>query len=179
MNIISIILRAIGGLIALFYGRRIFFLFLGIVGFLVGFFLAQLIVPDAGALVFILVGLVLGVLGAILSKAAPYAVIAVVGFFAGGYALMAVGDMIATLPGFVKFILFVIGGAAGVFLAVKSFDWALVILSSISGAATLASIASELIKFGGTIQTILFIVLAVVGIAFQIRAVKPASKPGK
>ncbi len=173
MEILATVLRAAGGAVALLFGRRVFWLFVAIVGFLAGFAIGQRLLPGSGSLIHILVGVGLGLVGALLSQAAPNLIAAIIGFLAGGYALSALVGSLAQLSNVVHWVVFIIGGLVGIYLAVKFFDLALVILSALSGAGTLSALGGELFSFSGTIQAIVFVVLAVVGIAFQLGVVKP------
>ncbi len=179
MAILAPLLRAIGGAIALLFGRRVFWLFVAIVGFLAGFAIGQRLLPGSSSLIHILVGIGLGLVGALLSQAAPNLVAAIVGFLAGGYVLSALVGSLTQLSSAVHWVVFIAGGLFGVYLAVKFFDLALVILSALSGAGTLSALGGELLSFSGTIQAVIFIVLAVIGIAFQLGVVKPAKLRGK
>jgi hypothetical protein len=84
-------------------------------------------------------------------------------------------DALTPLGSVLKMVVFLVGGIVGVYLAVNLFDLALVLLSSLTGAGTLAALGNEILKFGGSVQTIVFVVLLVVGILFQLLAVKPAA----
>jgi hypothetical protein len=135
--------------------------------------------PDSGWLIQLLVGLVLGIVGALLSQVAPIFAAGVVGFFAGGFALTALVKSLLSTGNAINLIIFLIGGALAVFLVVKLFDLALVIISSIVGAATLAGIGGEVLSFPAWLQAVALLVLAVVGIWFQQKFVKPQDKAAK
>lgn len=179
MAVLAPLLRAVGGAVALLFGRRVFWLFVAIVGFLAGFAIGQRLLPGSGSLVHILVGLGLGLVGALLSQAAPNLIAGIVGFLAGGYALSSLAGSLVQLSNAIHWVLFIAGGLIGIYLAVKFFDLALVILSALSGAGALSALGGELLKFSGTIQAIVFVVLAVIGIAFQLGVVKPAKQRSK
>jgi hypothetical protein len=179
MAVLAPLLRAVGGAVALLFGRRVFWLFVAIVGFLAGFAIGQRLLPGSGSLVHILVGIGLGLVGALLSQAAPNLIAAIVGFLAGGYALSALVGSLVQLSNAIHWVLFIAGGLVGIYLAVKFFDLALVILSALSGAGALSALGGELLSFSGTIQAIVFVVLAAIGIAFQLGVVKPAKQRSK
>lgn len=179
MVVLTVILRALSGLGALLFGRRIFWLFVALVGFLAGFAIGQRLLPGAGALVHIVVGIGIGLVGALLVQAVPTVIAALVGFIAGGFALSTLVGSLAQMTGLVHWIVFIVGGLIGVYLAIQFFDLALVLLSALSGAGTLSGLSGELLGWGGPVQAIVFIVLAAVGIAFQLRIVKPAQRAGE
>lgn len=173
MDILSIVLKAVSGLISLLFGRRFFWLFLAIVGFIGGFFVGASLFPNAGTLVHILLGLILGVVGALLSQVAPVVIAAIVGFFAGGAALVALANTISDPSRAIALLILIVGGALSAYLVTKAFNSAIVVISSISGAAALSSLGTEHLNLGGTIHFIIFLVLFVIGILFQFNLVKP------
>lgn len=176
---LSLIIRTITGLITLLFGRLVFWLNMALVGFLAGFFIGGALFPDSGWLIQLLIGLALGIVGALLSRIAPIIAAGIVGFFAGGFALTALVKSLLSTGNAINWIVFLIGGALAVFLVVKLFDLALVILSSIVGAATLAGIGGEVLSFPAWLQAIVLLALAVVGIWFQLQFVKPQEEAAK
>ena len=173
MNIFSIVLRALSGLVALFYGRRFFWLFLGLIGFIAGFGIGASLFPEAGALVHILIGLGAGIVGAALSRAAPLVIAALFGFFAGGTILVNLASTIFEPGQLVTILLFVIGGALGAYLLSQALDAGIVILSALAGAEVLSTLGSELFAINQTTQLIVALVLFAVGLLFQFRLVQP------
>lgn len=178
MEILSVLLRALSGIVALLFGRRFFWLFLAIVGFIAGFALGTTFFPQAGALVHVLVGLGIGILGALLSQAAPVVIAAIVGFFAGGAALVALVNTIVQPGQLVSAIIFVLAGAIGAYLVTRALDTAIVVLSSLSGASALSTLGGELIAMNGTVQFIAFLILFVIGVLFQLNVLQPYNHEG-
>lgn len=132
MNIVS----AVFGLILLLAGRRLFWLFVAAAGFAAGTFLARdQLHLDSQWMVFA-IALLAGLIGALLSIFLQKVAIAVAGFGAGGY-LCATVLMRLNLEKYAS-IGFIVGGIVGAILLLSLFEWALVILSSLVGAAFLA-----------------------------------------
>jgi hypothetical protein len=152
MNILHLIL----GAIVLLFGRSLFWLFVAIVGFLVGFEIAQQFAADQAAGVQILIGLGLGAIGALVAMFAQRLGFAIAGFYAGGYLGVAAAQSI-TLPSD-PMVWFVIGGVIGALVAFMMMDWAIVVLSSFVALGP-----------DSTTSAILFIVLAAIGVIFQGR----------
>ena len=172
MKIIAIIMRALSGTIALLFGRRFFWLFLAIVGFIAGFLIGNTFFPDAGQLAHILVGLGVGIVGAVLSRAAPAIIGAAIGFIASGAALVALVDRFLDPTRLIHTIIFILAGILGAYLVIRALDLGIVLLSSLTGAEALTSLGSELIPFNQTVHLIALLVLFVVGILFQLNLVK-------
>lgn len=173
MAILSSILRAVSGVIALLFGRRVFWLFIMVVGFLAGFIVGKALFPEASVIVNLLTGLALGILGTLLSKFLPVVITAIFGFIIGGAVLVGLVKLFTPINHMVLIILFALGGLISVILTIKLFDLSLVILSSISGASILASWGSEMLAYSNVTQTIIFAVLAIIGIVVQLSLVKP------
>jgi Domain of unknown function (DUF4203) len=171
MNIANLIL----GAIVLLFGRSLFWVFVAIVGFLVGMEIGQQLAANQAAGMQILIGLGLGVVGALVAIFAQRLGFAIAGFYAGGYLGVAADQSIA-LPS-EPMVWFVIGGVIGALVAFVLMDWAIIVLSSFVGAGAItAALAPE-----STTSAILFIVLAAIGIIFQGRRLQgpPASTPSQ
>src|SRR6516225_10094390 len=80
-------INVLAGLAVLFFGRRLFWLFVGCVGFIVGFELAGNALAGQSEWLILVIALGVGLLGAIASVFLQRIFIVVAGFFAGGYCL--------------------------------------------------------------------------------------------
>ena len=123
MQIIKIIL----GVISLVFGKKLFWLFVGIAGFLFGMKLAIVIFYSDSVLIQLLVGLGLGIIGVVLSIFFQRLVFALAGFYAGAYLALATvleyGIMMNST------LLLFAGGIIGAIVATLIMDWAIIILS--------------------------------------------------
>lgn len=136
VGIIGLLLTIIAGFILLLSGRRLFWLFVGLLGFVGGFWLSGLIVSDQSGFWPLIIALGTGLVGAWLAVSLQKIALAAAGFVAGGYVLsfilQAGGiDLPSILP-------WIIGGILGAVLLARVFDWALIFLSVATGAALLA-----------------------------------------
>jgi hypothetical protein len=157
------LLKLLAGLCALFLGRRLFWLFVGVLGFALGAQLAPQLFRDQPHVVVLLIALTGGAVGAILAYWLQELMIGVVGCLTGGY--VAVQLLIAAMPypgRIIWFALFV-GGLLGALLAFTLFDWAIIVLSSFIGAGLIA----EALGAGVQAAPFVFLVLAALGIAAQ------------
>ncbi len=125
------------GLLLLLAGRRLFWLFVAVAGFVAGVEAVPYILPHQGELFTLVVGLALGLLGALLAFFLQKIAIAIAGFAGGGYLAMVIctpliGTLSVNQPA--AWICFLIGGIIGGLLMNFFFNWALMILSSVEGA---------------------------------------------
>lgn len=159
LNLINLIL---GGALLL-AGRKLFWLFVGVAGFVTGMQLATRFWQGSDTLALI-AGLVVGVIFALLAVFVQALVIGIAGFLIGGYVLTVLAAMLGIdLTGAVTWIVYVVGGVLGVTLVSLIFDWALILLSSLAGAALIVqSFFAE-----AAIAGIIFIVLVLLGVIVQ------------
>jgi len=155
INLINVIL---GGALLL-AGRKLFWLFVGAVGFVTGLQLATSFWqgPEGLALVF---GLIIGVIFALLAIFMQTITIGIAGFLAGGFILNAMAGMFGLDA---SWIIYIIGGLIGLALVLFLFDWAIITLSSLAGASlVIQSFLSE-----GGAGGIIFMVLFLIGVVVQ------------
>ena len=167
MSVVSLLL----GILLLFYGRTLYWLFVAVAGFLVGFELAAVLMADQAEGVRMLVALLGGVLGAVLGLLAQRIAFSIGGFFAGGY----LGLVLARTAGVGgdPLIWFVVGGILGAIIAALVMDWAIIVLSSLAGAAAIVS----QFDLGQTVATLLFVALSAVGLIVQGRRLRYSAAP--
>jgi hypothetical protein len=151
------------GIALLVAGNRLFWLFVGAMGFLLGLFLAGLVFKNQPEWVIIVASLVLGLIGAGLARSFQQLMLVLAGFVAGGYII---SSLLTTFHFNIPVnpqILFVFCGLIGAALVTSLFEWAVIVLSSISGASLVAN------NLNLSLQTtaILALVLMVIGIAIQ------------
>lgn len=150
------------GLVLLFFGRKLFWLFVGAVGFLVGLEAAAVVFPHQPDWALI-GGLILGIIGAVIALFVQKLAIGIAGFLSGGYFLMTAARAWEIQAPEGAWIAFLIGGVIGALLMYVVFNWALIILSSISG----AHLIIHPFALSHTTASAAFIVLALFGILVQ------------
>jgi hypothetical protein len=158
LGIINILL-GIGLLVA---GRRLFWLFVAAAGFVAGVQLT-LRTWEGPEWMVIVVGLIVGVLFALLAIFLRAVAIYVAGFLAGGSILVSLAAIFGVDSSAFTWVLYIVGGIIGVILVSMLFDWALIILSSLAGAALIVQSVDIARAMGG----LAFLVLVVVGIVIQ------------
>lgn len=148
------------GIGLLLFGRKLFWLFVATAGFFAGVEFATRVWQGSETLT-IIVGLVVGLLFALLAMALKTLAISIAGFFLGGSALLSLASAFGIERG--NLILYIIGGILGIILISIFFDWALIIISSLAGASMIA----QTLDVTQSIAGLVFIVLLLVGIFFQ------------
>src|SRR5262245_44733375 len=125
-------LQIAGGLLLLFRGRRLVWLFVCILGFSTGFILATKYFSGQPDWILLLIAVACGVIGVLLAFFLQRVAIAIGGFLAGAqFATALVASAGWKIP---ESYAFLIGGILGAILLSILFDWALIFLSSVSGA---------------------------------------------
>lgn len=126
---------ALGGVLILF-GRRLFWLLVAILGFLLGAEIGAELFAEESQKVVILVAIGAGIVGALLAVFLQRLAFGLAGLLAGAYlALLLAGEM-----GWNQYAPFIAlaGGLIGSLVAVKATDWIVIVASSLAGAAAVA-----------------------------------------
>jgi len=122
-----IILRILLGTVLLFAGRKLYWLFIAVVGFSAGFLLANFLVPQSSTWLLILIGLIIGSLCALLAVFLNRLAVVLVGFLGGGLLASQLLAYFEVGSGDFTWISFIIGGIIGIILAAfllgKSFSF--------------------------------------------------------
>ena len=161
----DVVLGLIEGVLLLLLGRRLFWLFVAIIGFVVvyDYFLHAL--PSVEPTVRIVVAAVAGLVGALLAILVQKLAAAVAGFLVGVYVTAGwLGISTAHLSG-PHALELLVAGVIGALLALFLFDPALVALSSLAG----ASLIVDALHLVGQTRMLVWAVLLVVGIVVQMR----------
>lgn len=153
----------------LFFGQRLYWLFVAAVGFLVGMDLAAKTMANQPAWLIVGVAILAGCLGAVLAIFFQRLAIAVAGFMAGGYLAQAVApNLDSTISAQGSVVIFIMGGVVAAIIALVFLDRALIGISAVLGAAMIAKslVADPLWR------TVLFAALFIVGAAVQLRILR-------
>ena len=159
--------RILAGGLLLLLGRKLFWLYVGLLGFATGLTIAQRLFHIEPEWVQLLIGIGLGILGALLAYFFQEIAIAVGGFFGGAYVAAGLLNLFTTSASpsndVVTWTLFIVGGVVGAILAIMLFDWALIILTSVAGALLVV----EGLALTPAWASVLTIVLAIIGVVIQ------------
>jgi hypothetical protein len=157
------IVNVMGGALLLALGRKIFWFFVAASGFFAGFELASKTFHVSPVWMAILIGVAVGLVGALLATFFQKLVIGAAGFLAGAFIASRLVPQLGTHVQSWSWAISLAGGIIGIILMYAIFEWALMILSSLAG----AMLVVEGLNLAGMTAIIVGIILFVVGIAFQ------------
>jgi hypothetical protein len=160
MNIVNIVV----GLLVLTLGRKLFWLFVGVAGFVLGIIIATRFFEGQPGWLILVIALGAGLVGALLAVFIQQVAIAIAGFIGGGYVALSLLEAFGVqTAGTAIWIPFIIGGIIGLILVIALFDWALIVLSSLVG----ASLIVQAVDLRPGVEWVLFAALVVVGLVIQ------------
>ncbi len=161
-------LSIVAGLLLLILGRKLFWLFVAITGFVTGFYLIPHLVPGVPEGLHLAVGLVGAVAGAVLAIFLQRVAVGVAGFLAGGYAAGTFFGGLSLRQETFPWGVFLVGGIAGAILLSLAFDWVLVVLSSLLG----STLTVQGLRLSGETGVAALLALFVLGVIVQARLMK-------
>jgi hypothetical protein len=157
------ILNGVIGIMLLAFGRRLFWLFVGCVGFVTGLQMARQYLGLAPEWVTWTIALGFGMIGALLAVFFQTLAIGLGGFAAGS----TITAHLMVLMGFTNVpIISVLGGILGAILLYALFDWTLIGLSSVVGSTLIV----QALPWNFRVETILYFAFIAAGILFQTRS---------
>ncbi len=171
-NDVESVLIMIGGGVLLLFGRKLYWFVIAATGFAAGSLIGREVFPPEPEWLIIAAPILVGVVAALLSIFLQKLALRLAGMIAGGFLGFTIAAEIIAKPW--PLVALVIGCIIGFWSVMILFDWALIILSSLSGTALIVQrVPLELEP-----QLILAGVLLVLGIAVQGRTQKkaPAAK---
>lgn len=155
-------INALFGGALLLMGRKFFWLFIGVLGFITGAQFTTTFVDEPEWLV-IAIGLVFGLTFALFAAFLQAIAIWVAGFLSGAYVLSALAAMAGFEGSGSSWVIYVVGGAIGMLLVTFLLDWAIITLSSLAG----ASLVMGALPFTGINARFIFFILFIFGVLFQ------------
>jgi len=151
------------GIGMLVFGRKLFWLFTGGIGFMLGYTVAPRLLPNQSSNVILTIAVILGLLGIFLAIMIKTAAIGLAGFAAGAYIVYSVMPMINFDLGNFYWLVVIAGGVLGAILAGTMFDWALIILTSASG----AMLTAQTLDLSYPLSMVVLVVLLLIGLIVQ------------
>lgn len=159
------IMTLVIGILLLILGRKLFWLFVAGAGFLIGTHYAPALFANAPEGMVIAAGLVLGLVGACAAIFIKKLAVRIAGFVSGAYLTDAFIGFMQLETGPLFWLYLAIGGIVGLLLMATLFEWALIFLSSFTGAHMVA----YAIPMDPQYVVPVFVALTVVGIIVQIK----------
>jgi hypothetical protein len=133
-------IRLLLGCTVLLAGRNIFWLFIAVIGFLLGSELAHAWLADQPVWVALVAGLVMGLTGAVLAIVYERVAFALAGFYTATFLVIMYADRsgFTDLPSATPYV----AGVFGALLAALLTDWTIIVLSALAGAGAVVSVFS-------------------------------------
>ena len=156
----NIMLMGLAGCVLLLLGRKLFWLFVALVGMVSGMQAAEQFFGAQPYWVFLLIGLLAAVVGAMLAIFFQKVAIALAGLLVGSTITTHLGVMLGwpTVP-----LINWAGAIIGAVVLFWLFDWGLIVLSSIVGAGLIVQALDDPPQVG----MLIYLGLAIIGIAIQ------------
>jgi hypothetical protein len=152
------------GAVLLLVGRRLFWLLIATVGFLVAFTLVQRLAPESPQPLHWVLAVGAGLVGALLAIFAQQLAVGAAGMLFGGFATLWVLEHYGIDLGNWEWVALVAGGVVAGVLALAVLETALVVLSAVLGAGLVVGAS----RLDGLPAVVLFVVLVIVGVSVQI-----------
>lgn len=160
------------GLIVLTLGRKLFWLFVGLIGFAAGFQYGASVWQLQSQLLLIGISALTGIVGAVVAVFFQKIAVGLAGFAGGGYIALNLINLLGFSSNQLEWLPYLIGGVIGMLLLFFIFDWALILISSLAG----ASMITQALSLNSGVQFGLFLALVVCGLLIQtVLYRKPAS----
>jgi len=158
------IVNVVIGIALLTTGRRLYWVFVGAAGFIVGSSLAQQLLVGQPSWMTVTISLFTGAAGVVLAIFAQRFAVGFAGFVLGSYALASLFFAVGLEGTGWMWLSLVAGGIIGLALALAVLDFALIFLSSIAGAKLIV----QTINLNPTTSFVLFAILIGVGVTIQL-----------
>ena len=151
------------GVILLLLGRKLFWFFVGVIGFVTGVLLATQYLHGQPEWVILIIALIAGVLGALLAGLVERVAVEIVGFLGGGYIALGLLGLLKLGNGQFSWLPFLVGGVIGALLVAVLLDWALILLSSLEGSL----IITQNTHLSSSSASLVFVGLLLIGFVVQ------------
>jgi len=161
--------KVLAGGLLLVLGRKLFWLYIAILGFVVGLMVASRLFQVQQEWLQLVIGIVFGIVGALLATFFQRFAIAVAGFLGGAYIATSLAASLGQNGVALTWVLFFVGGFIGAILMAMLFDWALIILSSLAGAL----LVIEGLHLTGPIGWLIAGGLFILGLVIQAKLERP------
>lgn len=169
-----IFMRFIAGAALLTLGRKLFWLFVAAVGFIWAMNLAVIYFPNQPDGLVIVIAIAAGIAGALIAISVRWLGIGLGGFLGGAQIAASLLSLFGFDLGRLTWLGWLVGGILGAILFVAIFDWALIVLSSVSGALILV----DLMPLAPAVAFFVFLVIMLGGVAIQARMLQDDRRGG-
>jgi LmbE family N-acetylglucosaminyl deacetylase len=166
------------GIVTIFYGRRLYWLWIGLEAFLLGERLASFALFRSTDLLRFSAAALIGLLFALLALRFRRHVLALGGFLSAGVlALIVTGRFLPIVPGGIALAALVIAGSVGGLFVWRNPDLGTIILSAVTGTLACMTIVRRFAGSNLILEPLAFVVIAGLGIWFQERQWRQSGSP--
>ena len=159
-----VIANILVGLALLILGKKLFWLFVGAIGFIGASHMAARYFSGLPDWQILIITIAAGLIGILLAVFFQKVAIILVGFYTGGYLVVSLFNTLNLAPPpALPWAPFIIGGILGAVLLYILFDWTLIVLSSLAGAAFI----TETIQINPVPSAILLAAMFLAGVIIQ------------
>jgi len=170
-SLLPFILTLVLGAVLLFLGMRLFWLFVGIMGFALGFVVGAAITESATSWVTVVAGLGAGVVFSLLAVVLQRPAAMVAGFLAAGGAAAAFLDYWwMTAPSWASWTVLLLFGALGALAVWWTFVPAIIFITSFCGASAIVNALESRLAWGGLVFFGIWLALVIAGLVVQFRS---------
>ena len=164
----SLVISVVVGIALLFFGRFLYWVYVGVIGFALGFALGAAVSGTSPGWIEVVIGLAVGAVAALLSVALQKPLAAFAGFVVAGGAAVLLADAWVKDPGTTLLVVvFILVGVLGAILAWVLFEPALILFTALAGAGIITSAIDRRASIDPTWLTILLAAITLVGIIVQ------------
>jgi len=157
------VINILFGIMLLTLGRKLFWLFVGFIGFAVGFHYAASVWQLQSQLLLIGLAALTGIVGAVVAVFFQKIAVGLAGFAGGGYIALNLINLLGVRLDQLIWLPYLIGGLIGAMLMFFIFDWALIFISSLAG----ASMIIQALSLNPRMEFGLYLALVISGIVIQ------------
>ena len=151
-----------GGLLVLF-GRKLFWLASSLLGFFGGLMLVNRYFPNLDGTTHLIIAVALGIITAIVVVMVQKATVAIAGLGAGAYLGYTVLSFMELHVSFLTVVMIIAMALLGLLLALKLFNWALSIITSLLGALVLV----QTMELSDTLGLVIMALICAIGVIVQ------------
>jgi hypothetical protein len=157
------VVNMVFGLIVLTLGRKLFWLFVGLIGFAVGFHYGAAVWQLHSQLLLFGIATLAGIIGAVLAVFFQKIAVGLAGFAGGGYITLNLINLLGIRLVQLQWLPYLVGGVIGMLMLFFIFDWALIFISSLAG----ASMITQSLTLSPGLEFGLFLILVICGLVTQ------------
>ena len=157
------VINILFGIMLLTLGRKLFWLFVGFIGFAVGFHYAASVWQLQSQLLLIGLAALTGIVGAVVAVFFQKIAVGLAGFAGGGYIALNLINLLGVRLDQIVWLPYLIGGLIGAMLMFFIFDWALIFISVLAG----ASMIIQALSLNPAMELGLYFALIILGIVIQ------------